>query len=172
MDWEQQVSRGAQTASEATELARCGVQTANGPLAQDFSPEMGEFNGMTLPGVASSAIPHRIMGFLLHLTEARIWDYAWRCWSYPDAFAALLHPDSCIAAEAMRKAKLTWELTTTVESSRNIMPSLFQLREKIYWLSWPVLGSVSSKHIIVMTGTISKVLLSKMLEGSFGNSWN
>ena len=82
----------AQTDSEATELARCGVQTANGPLAQDFSPEIDVLSGITLPGIEShDEIPHRIMGFLLHLTEARIWDYAWRCWSYPDAFAALLH---------------------------------------------------------------------------------
>ena len=141
------MSRVAQTDSEATELARCGVQTANGPLAQDFSPEIDVLGGITLPGIEShDEIPHRIMGFLLHLTEARIWDYAWRCWSYPDAFAALLHPDSHIAAEAMEKAARLWTLATDVEGARNTMPSLFQLREKIFWLDWPVLSSVNAKH--------------------------
>jgi hypothetical protein len=90
-----------------------------------------------MPGVEKASIPDRIMSLLCLIVEARIWSYAWSEVSYPAAFVATLHSDRNLASQALNRAHKLWNIMVSVESSRNLYPGLWSLRQKVYWMTWP-----------------------------------
>lgn len=67
-------------ACQAADLSRLGVNTGYGPQPQNFEDEVDADTGLTLPGITTQSIPHRIMSFLLCVCEARCWNCAWKEW--------------------------------------------------------------------------------------------
>ena len=126
----------AHVVQNRAELARLGVSIDGAP-AQSFKPEDDGFGGQ-LPGISAEEIPNRIMSFLLFFIEARIWSFAWLSESYPNAFAGLLSPDETQVASSLKKARETWEVCLFAErAGPEAPPALRQLREQIYFMSWP-----------------------------------
>lgn len=91
--------------SDAGELGRLGLAASQTTVPQNFSPEVDYDTGEQMPGVLSAHIPQRVMSFLAHVTEARLWSQTWLFGSYPCAFAAILHPDPSVQREALESAK-------------------------------------------------------------------
>jgi hypothetical protein len=125
------------TFGKAVDLARLGLVMSSGPHAQYFGVELDDATGLKMPGVDVESIPARIMSFLLHLVEARFWNYAWRQWAYPGAFAGLLDGGVNQQKAASFAARKLWKVATDVESKGKVNHGMASLRNKIFWLSWP-----------------------------------
>ena len=99
-------SMWVQSTGDARELHRLGVQVCQGEPFVDVSQSTGLGDNLH-PGVPLSEVPDRLMGFLLHFAEARLWTYAWHQFACPEAFAALL--STARAEEFAGWAQRLWE---------------------------------------------------------------
>ena len=61
-------------------------------------------------------------------------------WSqvFPGAFAGLLSTDQSDVVKAINRAKEVWNVALCAESLVNLQPGLADLRNRVFWLSWPV----------------------------------
>ena len=62
---------------DAPELHRIGIQTRDGEEILDVSQSTGLGDRDRAEGVPLDKVPGRLMSFLLHFGEARLWSYAW-----------------------------------------------------------------------------------------------
>ena len=77
---------------DARELHRIGFRTKLGEAIIDVSQPTGLGGPDHEEGVPLDKVPGRLMSFLFHFAEARLWSYAWLQFAYPEAFAGLLSP--------------------------------------------------------------------------------
>ena len=78
-----------QCVADARELHRLGMRVVEGDPFIDVSQPTGLGGEDMEPGMPLEEVPGRLMGFLLHFMEARLWSYAWFQFAFPEAFAAL-----------------------------------------------------------------------------------
>ena len=126
--------------SDARELHRLGMKVVEGEPFIDVSQPTGLGGKDMEPGMPLEEVPGRLMGFLLHFMEARLWSYAWFQYSFPEAFAALFSDE--YADKAWKLAQQLWEASVDAESNANTFPSAWSLRQQVYWLSWPLVQFV------------------------------
>ena len=124
----------------ARELHRIGFQTMPGEPIIDVSQPTGLGGPDSEEGVPLDKVPGRLMSFLFHFAEARLWSYAWLQFAYPEAFAGLLSPNR--ASEAWEDARELWVAATDAEASAHTLPSVRTLRQEVYWLSWTLVQFV------------------------------
>ena len=126
---------------DARELHRIGFQTMPGEPIIDVSQPTGLGGPDSEEGVPLDKVPGRLMSFLFHFAEARLWSYAWLQFAYPGAFAGLLSP-KC-AREAWEDARELWVAATDAEASAHTLPSAWTLRQEVYWLSWTLVRALT-----------------------------
>lgn len=128
-----QLWRHATTSSQR--LARLGLKTTPDSKPVFVGPEVD--GDSAWPGVAEQDIPDHIMSLLCYVLEARLWTYKWSSAAYPQKFASVLASDGT-APGALAQARQFWETMTAIESFGDEFPGLHELRQQVYWLSWPV----------------------------------
>ena len=126
---------------DARELHRIGFQTMPGEPIIDVSQPTGLGGPDHEEGVPLDKVPGRLMSFLFHFAEARLWSYAWLQFAYPEAFAGLLSPKR--AREAWEDARELWVAATDAEASAHTLPSAWTLRQEVYWLSWTLVRALT-----------------------------
>lgn len=112
-----------------------GIPTWPGADIIDVSQPTGLGDRDRAEGVPLDQVLPRLMSFLLHFAEARLWSYAWMQCAYPEAFAALLS-DGKHAGDAFQSAKELWTAATDAEANQHLHPEAWDLRQEVYWLSW------------------------------------
>ena len=125
---------------DARELHRMGIRTRVGADIIDVSQSTGLGENDRAEGVPLHKVRDRLMSFLSHFGEARLWSYAWQQFAYPEAFAGLL--SSMCAVDAFEYAQELWSAATDVEANAHIYPGAWVLRQEIYWLSWTLVQFV------------------------------
>ena len=113
---------------DARELHRIGFQTMPGEPIIDVSQPTGLGGPDSEEGVPLDKVPGRLMSFLFHFAEARLWSYAWLQFAYPEAFAGLLSP-KC-AREAWEDARELWVAATDAEASAHTLPTAWNCDKK------------------------------------------
>ena len=110
---------------DARELHRMGIQTRIGAEIIDVSQSTGLGDRDRAEGVPLHKVLDRLMSFLLHFGEARLWSYAWQQFAYPEAFAALLSTKH--AGDALQHAQAYWRAATDAEANVHIYPDAWTL---------------------------------------------
>ena len=145
---------------DARELHRLGMPVIDGEPFVDVSQPTGLGGKDIELGLPLEEVPGRLMGFLLHFMEARLWSYAWCQFAYPEAFAALFNDQA--ADKAWSWAAQLWTASTDAEASAHAFPSAWTLRQQIYWLTWPlvqfVLRWMAHMHFQPSAGFLSEFL--------------
>ena len=125
---------------DARELQRIGMQTMVGEPFIDVSQSTGLGPNNRVEGVPLDKVPERLMSFLLHFTEARLWSYAWQQFAYPEAFAGLL--STMHAVDTLEHARELWTAATDAEANASVYFGAWSLRQEVYWLSWTLVQFV------------------------------
>ena len=131
-----------QVVGNAKELARLGIRSVVGIQVADYSGRIWTDCGVAdeLNVSCESDIRRRLMSFMLHVLEARLWSQAWMEFAMPEAAAAFLAPVSghiSAPQEKMKYAQDLWDASVWAESHRDSAPGTWEVRRKIYWLDWP-----------------------------------
>ena len=126
--------------TDARELHRLGMRVVEGEPFIDVSQPTGLGGKDMEPGMPLEEVPSRLMGFLLHFMEARLWSYAWFQFSFPEAFAGLFSDE--YADQAWTWAQQLWEASTDAEANAHMFPAAWSLRQEVYWLSWALVQFV------------------------------
>ena len=117
------------------ELHRLGWQIVEGAPVLDLTSGSGEVLDV------SSLIPERLMSFLCHFFEARLWSYAWMRFALPEGFAAVL-AEGEKGAKSLQFWQTLWDAATFAEAITNTAhPSaagVVSWRQEIYWVDWPI----------------------------------
>ena len=122
--------------ADARELHRLGIPVVQGAAFIDVSLPTGRGGKDLEPGVPLQEAITRLMSFLLHFMEARLWSYAWCQFAYPEAFAALFSPSH--ANKAWQNMQELWLASTDAEANAHLCPPAWGLRQSIYWLDLPI----------------------------------
>ena len=122
--------------TDARELHRLGVSVIQDEPFIDVSIPTGLGGKDMEPGVPLQEAITRLMDFLLHFMEARLWSYAWCQFAFPEAFAALFSPSH--AKKAWQDMQELWLAATDAEANAHLSQSAWTLRHSIDWLSLPI----------------------------------
>jgi len=124
--------------SDPLELARLGWQVAPNrtycDLRDNAPAGLGGSAWPEGPGVDPATIPTRLVDFLLHVLEARLWTNAVSQYSLPEAFVGMLTD----RREPWTFLQDLWNAAVDAEAWRAEFPTLFSLRAQVYWLDWPL----------------------------------
>ena len=126
---------------DALELGRLGVAASPTVVPQSFEPEVDPDTKEQMPGIEASSIPQRIMGFLCHVIESRLWSQMWHFGSFPSAFAGILHPDAEVQKRSLDMAK---ELLSVIGELHGLSIALFGLHFFSPQAPTPILYNLAS----------------------------
>ena len=122
----------------AVEWGRLGASPVPGMVTVDMAPAVDPLTGWTSPGVLEAEIPRRVAHFFFAIVEARWWTLAHDAFSFPGSFAATLSSQAEERDAGCRHACECWDAATLAEVAAKENPGLKELREKAYFLDWPI----------------------------------
>ena len=124
--------------SRAGVWGRLGVSVVAGSVVTEMGPTWDPDVRVHSPGVETEQIAPRVASFLFHTIEKRFWAYSEWEHKWPGVFAGICSPVPDAAKSACDRSRDMWEISCLAETTANTAPGLFTLRQKVYWMGWPI----------------------------------